>query len=95
MNTEELDDLENNSENEISEIEKTLLDNSGSGNEDDANLMQSQLDDSDEDGDLLNEEDALSSGRDLDVPGASADDANEAIGSEDEENNYYSEADTE
>lgn len=30
------------------------------------------------------------SGDDLDVPGAELDDENEAIGSEDEENNYYS-----
>ncbi len=33
-------------------------------------------------------------GSDLDVPGASLDDQQEAIGSEDEENNYYSQADT-
>ena len=84
-----------NKENEITDLEKTLLDNSGSGTQDDANLMQSQLDEVDEDGEPLNEEDAVSSGRDLDVPGASADDAMERIGSEDEENNYYSEADTE
>ena len=35
-----------------------------------------------------NEEDLMSNG--LDVPNAEADDAQEAIGSEDEENNYYS-----
>ena len=29
-------------------------------------------------------------GKDLDVPGSELDDAQEAIGSEDEENNYYS-----
>lgn len=29
-------------------------------------------------------------GDDLDIPGAELDDANEAIGEEDEENNYYS-----
>ena len=34
-------------------------------------------------------------GNDLDVPGAELDDAQEDIGSEDEENNYYSEGDTE
>lgn len=33
-------------------------------------------------------------GNDLDVPGAELDDAQEDIGSEDEENNYYSESDT-
>src|SRR5262245_42899143 len=31
-----------------------------------------------------------SPGDDLDIPGAEADDADEAIGEEDEENNYYS-----
>lgn len=31
-----------------------------------------------------------SPGGDLDVPGAELDDANEAVGEEDEENNYYS-----
>mgnify|MGYP003583906463 CR=1 FL=1 len=34
-------------------------------------------------------------GNDLDVPGAELDDQQEDIGSEDEENNYYSEGDTE
>lgn len=40
----------------------------------------------------LNEKDFRSdvSGADLDVPGAENDDAQEAIGSEDEENNHYS-----
>ena len=33
-------------------------------------------------------------GVDLDVPGAELDDVQENIGSEDEENNYYSESDT-
>ncbi|WP_026727522.1 hypothetical protein [Flavobacterium denitrificans] len=33
-------------------------------------------------------------GNDLDVPGAELDDEQEEIGSEDEENNYYSESDT-
>ncbi len=57
------------------------------------NLMASALDDTDMDGDLLNEEGSIAndvSGKDLDIPGSSADDANERIGSEDEENNYYS-----
>ncbi|MFL5762717.1 MAG: hypothetical protein ACJ77K_02170 [Bacteroidia bacterium] len=34
-------------------------------------------------------------GKDLDVPGAELDDAQEEIGEEDEENNLYSEGDTE
>lgn len=37
----------------------------------------------------------VKTGIDLDVPGAELDDAQENIGSEDEENNYYSQADTE
>ena len=40
---------------------------------------------------ILNEENNKERlGDDLDVPGSSADDAMEAIGSEDEENNFYS-----
>ena len=42
--------------------------------------------------DSLNEKDFADdvSGSDLDIPGAELDDDQEAIGSEDEENNYYS-----
>lgn len=47
-----------------------------------------RVDGRDDDDELLNEDD-------LDIPGADADDANEAIGEEDEENNYYSLGDTE
>ena len=36
----------------------------------------------------------IKTGIDLDVPGAELDDRQENIGSEDEENNYYSQADT-
>lgn len=45
---------------------------------------------------LVNTNDSNQSqlGEDLDVPGAELDDAQENIGSEDEENNYYSQADT-
>jgi hypothetical protein len=50
------------------------------------------LDDTDIDGDPLNEgkTDTDSPGDDLDIPGAEEDDAEEALGEEDEENNYYS-----
>lgn len=82
-------------ENEISEQEKYLLDNAGSGTEDDANLSESFLENTDEDGEPLNVTSEDLSGNDLDVPGAKADDANEAIGSEDEENNSYSLGDNE
>ncbi len=45
-----------------------------------------------EDPEALNEKDFTDdlSGSDLDIPGAELDDAQEAIGSEDEENNLYS-----
>lgn len=45
---------------------------------------------------IMNEEsfEDVKTGVDLDVPGSELDDAQENIGSEDEENNYYSEADT-
>ena len=60
---------------------------------DSVNLQHASLDGVDEDGDPLNEESSLNedmTGEDLDVPGSSADDADELIGEEDEENNYYS-----
>jgi len=63
---------------------------------DDEKLRQAELDNTDEEGNLLNEQgmrDDLT-GEDLDVPGSSADDADELIGREDEENNLYSNADT-
>lgn len=53
-----------------------LLKNKTSGNVDGSNAEK----DFDED----------VSGDDLDIPGAELDDADEAVGSEDEENNYYS-----
>lgn len=53
------------------------------------------LDETDEDGDLLNEEAGADKiGDALDIPGAEVDDADEEIGEEDEENNYYSLGDT-
>ncbi len=39
---------------------------------------------------LENSNESFYDGSDLDVPGAELDDANENIGNEDEENNYYS-----
>jgi len=61
------------------------------GTEDDA-LIESRLDDVDNDGDPLNEETFGDdfSGEDLDVPGSEDDDLDEEIGEEDEENNPYS-----
>jgi len=61
------------------------------GTEDDV-LNEAALDDTDDDGDPLNEEGFGKevSGDDLDVPGADQDDDEETIGEEDEENNGYS-----
>ena len=87
---------ENNEEDKEASITKTeldLLDNAGTGKEqDDINEENAQVDIEDEDGDALNEGNDLTGG-DLDVPGADLDDADELIGEEDEENNSYSEAD--
>lgn len=73
----------------ITDEELELLDNAGHG-ADDIELHEADLDDTDEDGVELNEGTDLS-GNELDVPGSELDDANEAIGEEDEENNSYSE----
>lgn len=61
-------------------------------NLDDPDAEQAFLDNSDEEGEPLNElhPNYGGDGADLDVPGANRDDADEAIGEEDEENNYYS-----
>ena len=71
------------------------FDNDGTS-QDNLNLKRSALDNTDEDGEQLNELSNAddNTGADLDVPGAEADDANEAIGEEDEQNNQYSAADT-
>jgi len=56
---------------------------------DEENLENAQLDNTDEDGELLNEQVDIS-GSDLDIPGSEGDDAQEEIGEEDEENNSFS-----
>ncbi len=84
---------------DISPTERSLLDQSieNSMSEDNTNLSRSALDNSDDEGDLLNEESSAEdlTGKYLDVPGSELDDDNEDIGEEDEENNSYSQADTE
>ena len=87
------------SDSDISAAERALLDE---GLEkditgDDLNLKKAELDNTDQDGELLNEQSSANdvSGDDLDIPGAGDDDAPEMIGEEDEENNGYSKADTE
>jgi hypothetical protein len=59
---------------------------------DEDNLRRAALDQTDEEGDPLNEEGfgKDKTGEDLDVPGAALDDRDENIGEEDEENNPYS-----
>ncbi len=84
---------------EITPAERSLLDESieNSMTQDSLNLQRSKLDNTDDDGVPLNEMSSADdlSGADLDVPGSEDDDANEDIGEEDEENNNYSQADTE
>ena len=84
----------------ITPAEKAMLDeilNSDPLSNDNTRLKNSQLDNTDEDGDFLNELSSAqdATGEDLDIPGVEDDDADEEIGEEDEENNGYSQADTE
>jgi hypothetical protein len=60
--------------------------------DDDIRLRRAELDETDNDGDALNESSVADevAGGDLDVSGADSDDPMESIGEEDEENNYYS-----
>lgn len=91
-------DLDDSSKSDVTPLERKIIDDSmvNQPSQDNENLKDAQLEIRDNDGTLLNEneEGRNISGDDLDVPGASLDDENEAIGEEDEENNSYSEADT-
>ncbi len=81
-------EIENDSN--ISEEELAILD--AAEGDTDEQALAGALDNSDDEGDPLNEKsfsDDLAGG-DLDVPGSEADDKNEEIGEEDEENNNYS-----
>lgn len=81
---------------DITAEERALLDAAGEDDEE-RGLHRAELDHTDDDGELLNEESSATdkTGRDLDVPGSNDDDDMEDIGEEDEENNSYSQADTE
>jgi hypothetical protein len=83
------------SDSDITPEERELLDSSFEDQEE-HDLHDVELDDTDNEGEPLNEQSSASSrsGGDLDVPGSEDDDANEDIGEEDEENNSYSESDT-
>lgn len=80
-----------NSNSNISALEKQLLDASGEDDEE-RRLHGAELDNRDEDGELLNENSSndVASGSELDVPGSGDDDHDEELGEEDEENNSYS-----
>jgi hypothetical protein len=84
--------------NTISPAERATLDDSIVNLEtpDNQQLKKASLDNTDNDGELLNENSFGQdfTGEDLDVPGAEQDDSDEIIGEEDEENNSYSQADT-
>lgn len=82
------DELLDESSN-VSPEEKELLDEAGDYDPDDEALRRGRLDEVDDEGDPLNESDDLG-GDDLDVPGSEDDDADEAVGSEDEANNQWS-----
>lgn len=79
-------------EDNVSAEERELLDRSENFMPvpDEDSLQNARLDDTDADGDPLNEDNLDASGKDLDVPGSESDDSNEDIGEEDEENNPYS-----
>ena len=75
----------------VSKLERDLLQRSSESMStlEDEQLNSALPDNTDEDGELLNEK-MNRSGTELDVPGSEEDDANEKIGEEDEENNSYS-----
>ena len=84
---------------EVTPEERAILDESFANGDsvDEQQIKKAGLDNTDADGEPLNERSMADdvSGEDLDVPGAEEDDEQEIIGEEDEENNAYSEADTE
>jgi hypothetical protein len=91
---EDKDELQLSPDSNVSREERRTLasiDNREVDTEDEV-LNQAALDNTDDDGTPLNEgsfgRDV--SGDDLDIPGADEDDADEAVGDEDEENNEYS-----
>ncbi len=85
------EDIVTDKRTNVSLIDRDLLQRSSESMAtlDDEQLNNSALDNTDEDGESLNEDTNLS-GSDLDVPGSEDDDINEEIGEEDEENNSYS-----
>jgi hypothetical protein len=78
----------------VTNIEKKLLNDSANDmlTKDEQQLRRAELDDTDDDGELLNEKTSANAinGSDLDTSGVDEDDPDEEIGEEDEENNDYS-----
>src|SRR5689334_23195358 len=77
-------------DNNITQQEIQLLDTAGE-DEEEHELNEAVVDNTDDDGDPLNENLSgdISSGGELDVPGSEEDDDDEEPGEEDEENNSY------
>jgi len=86
------DDFASGNDADVSSAEKAVLENIDyrKAESEDQPLIEGRLDDTDADGDPLNEDDDDLTGDDLDVPGSEEDDADEEIGEEDEENIDYS-----
>ena len=88
------ENIEGNSDSNVSEIEKEDLEKTANDmpTEDDMNLREAALDNTDDEGTPLNEGGFKNdvAGTDLDVPGAEQDNEDEEIGEEEEENNDYS-----
>lgn len=87
------EDIKNNPDSNVSKIEKEDLRKAANDMPgDDENLREAALDNTDDEGTPLNEGSFKKniSATDLDIPGATLNDADEAIGEEDEENNDYS-----
>ena len=90
------EDIITDQSSNVSKTERELLQQSSEsmGSADDEQLKLASLNNTDDDDTPLNEK-VNRNGSDLDVPGSEDDDANEDIGEEDEENNYYSSRDPE
>jgi hypothetical protein len=87
-------DLVMGNEADVTDTERSVLRRADEDmpTEDDPLLRLAELDNTDNEGDLLNEGSLATSvsGADLDMSGTDSDDSMEAIGEEDEENNAYS-----
>lgn len=91
----EKEPIVNAGDSDVTNTEQELLKKAAGhpANEETADRARLALDDTDEDGDPLEEGSsplADPGGEDLDIPGAELDDEDEMLGEEDEENNSYS-----